>query len=186
MCRYGWKIYKPHFACFRCRKVFKKAPIQDYLKQKELLDVYYKLLRAQRDAKGRQAFEEHYGVTLVELEGRYSADVGKCPQCGGEMADLGYDFRAPKQRDVKAWRMIEQMFELGHVFRTCGCNGFGYVPKGTAEYAQYLQDRLQDYQASFRLAVDGKGIDAMEKDDAMAYWSERITLIERELQRAAK
>jgi len=30
---YFFKTYKPHFACLKCRKVFKKIAIEDYLKQ---------------------------------------------------------------------------------------------------------------------------------------------------------
>lgn len=45
------------------------------------------------------------------------------------MADLGRDFRPPKQSDVRAWQVVEQLFEAGETFHSCGRNGPGYRPR---------------------------------------------------------
>jgi DNA-directed RNA polymerase subunit RPC12/RpoP len=35
MCRYGFKQYKQHYACFGCRKVFRKPPVYDWPKAQQ-------------------------------------------------------------------------------------------------------------------------------------------------------
>jgi uncharacterized FAD-dependent dehydrogenase len=53
MCRYALKTYKPHFACFDCRKVFKKTPIEDYLKQRGDDFAYWQLVKSIRWKKNK-------------------------------------------------------------------------------------------------------------------------------------
>jgi hypothetical protein len=36
MCRYAFKDYKPHYACFDCRKTFKRRHLSDFEETKEL------------------------------------------------------------------------------------------------------------------------------------------------------
>ena len=75
ICMSGEKTYKQHYACFRCRKAFKKTNSREVPKR-----------RLETDVHGR---------------------IVHCPQCGERMPDVGFDFEAPKQHDIKAWAEAE-------------------------------------------------------------------------------
>src|SRR5688500_14781128 len=34
-----------------------------------------------------------------------------CPECGSEMRSMGRYFKAPRQRDIKAWRVIKMALQ---------------------------------------------------------------------------
>lgn len=70
----------------------------------------------------------------------------KCPQCGHLMADMGLDFESPKQKDVKAWEHIKNLYSVGITFHSCGCTGPGYIPNTSERLAQYFKDLLKEYQ----------------------------------------
>lgn len=108
MCRYGqYGPYKRHFACFSCRKGFKR------FQESEWPDL-------QRPAEG---------------------DVvpAPCPDCKRPMADMGFDFKPPKQRDVEHWEVVEFLFRRGFKYNSCGCGGPGYRPSRWDEVPAFLE-----------------------------------------------
>lgn len=125
MCRYAETNYKSHFACFDCRKAFKKVSIDDWSEQKGL-DYAYRKLAQNRCLSDRQA-EEEFGTTYASLRDRYIQDVAICPQCGGTMAAMGLDFRAPKTEAIEEWEVLRVLYEHGFAFHGCGCS-VGYTP----------------------------------------------------------
>ncbi len=60
MCRYAYKTYKTHFACFECRKVFKKTPIEDYLKQQGNDFTYWQLVKFNRVLRLCESLLAHF------------------------------------------------------------------------------------------------------------------------------
>lgn len=111
MCRYAEHSYKPHYACFECRKTFKRRLIYDIDRDKQAND----------------------------------SAIAKCPQCGNLMANMGKDFEAPKQRDVKAWKHIQSLYKADVTFHSCGCTGPGYIPKDTEALVTYLERIKEQY-----------------------------------------
>jgi hypothetical protein len=63
-----------------------------------------------------------------------------CPQCGRQMYNMGYDFKAPKQSDRAQWKKVEQLFIHGYNYATCGC-GAGYRPQRLSEVPLFLQEQ---------------------------------------------
>lgn len=126
MCRYAFKDYKSHFACFDCRKTFKKTSITDWTKQKGLDYAYKKLLR-DWSTKNRKKTEDVVGTTYEKIRDDYLEDVATCPQCGGAMAGMGYDFKAPKVGATEEWEVIRALYDHGFAFHGCGCS-VGYTP----------------------------------------------------------
>jgi hypothetical protein len=109
MCRYGLSgPYKDHFACFTCRKSFKKPSVED----------------------GAERFDVEIGEPIAI----------KCPQCRGEMVDLGLDFKPPKQSDKRQWEKVRILFDHGVTFHSCGCGGPGFRPKELRDVASFLKD----------------------------------------------
>lgn len=126
MCRYAFTDYKSHFACFECRKAFKKTSITDWVKQNGFDYSYSELLRV-GNSKNRKPIEEGMGITLESIRNEYMNDVSACPECGVAMAAMGFDFKAPKQQSEEEWRIIHLLYDNGFAFRGCGCS-VGYAP----------------------------------------------------------
>lgn len=127
MCRYAFKSYKSHFACFTCRKAFKKAPLQDYVKHKGLEEAYARIARTAGSPEQRARVERSLGITLQQIEEMYLQDVCTCPECAQPMAAMGLDFKAPRHHDFEAWTIIRHLHEHGFAFQGCGCS-VGYKP----------------------------------------------------------
>ena len=102
MCRcaeYG--PYKRHFACFDCRKGFKRAA----------------------SARMQDAAD----------------DPAPCPDCGRPMADMGLDFKPPKQTDVEHWEVVARLYRRGFAYHSCGCVGPGYRPTRRVDVPGFLE-----------------------------------------------
>jgi DNA-directed RNA polymerase subunit RPC12/RpoP len=118
MCRYAYHIYKHHYACFRCRKMFRKP------RRHEL------------------------AVPIAEDATR----IVPCPQCGVAMANMGMDFKAPRQTDVKQWRKAELLYAHGFNFSSCGCNGPGPRPAALREVPSFLVEQEAHKRETVRQA----------------------------------
>ena len=181
MCRYAQKSYKSHFACFTCRKSFKQPPIRDWLTLHGLEHAYDKLLDVWAHKDKLRARESELGVTYESLVEKYSAAAHRCPQCSGQMIDMGMDFKAPRQQNKKAWRILQGMFRVGHCFHTCGCLGPGWVPTATSEYRQYLEGQRRGYLARLQDLPRATIRESTEDDEARAHWASLIRAIDKEI-----
>ncbi len=56
------------------------------------------------------------------------AKEAKCPNCGGEMANLGRDLRLPVKTKDEQWRCIKYLVDNKYNIYSCGCQGIGFVP----------------------------------------------------------
>lgn len=147
MCRYGSTRYKPHYACFGCRKSFKR--------------------RLQRD---------------VDPGG--DERPSRCPQCRGEMASMGLDFKPPAQTKKKAWAILEDLWMVGETFHSCGCGGPGYRPRTRRDYARFLDDTLKHYQERLGSWRDG-GVPVDEQTrERIDYWRTRVARVEAAIHRS--
>lgn len=184
MCRYAFSgPYKHHFVCFDCRKAFKQPAIEDYLTMRGWGEVYRQLVEAWNDRYALAEREKELGARLADLQTQFSVAERKCPECGKLMVDLGLDLKPPRKTDVRAWKKLQGMFTVGHEWRTCGCNGPGWIPKSTADYRHYLTSTLRAYQKNLKFAQQRTNTTTEEKRDAVDYWGSRIDLIQAELQR---
>jgi hypothetical protein len=178
MCRYASKTYKIHFACFNCRKSFKKAPSEDLAIQNGDWEDYKLAFWSYSSAKSKK-FRKENPDRVIYLTEKYKNRKEKCPECGELMTDLGLDFKAPKKDKTKEWEIIKGLYRIGKSFYSCGCNGIGYVPKNEKEYKEYLLKNRYYYQQ--RLDKRDAGL---LKENLSAYimrFSELIELIEQEL-----
>jgi hypothetical protein len=182
MCRYASSgPYKSHYACFSCRKAFKQPPIKDYLDSRGRGYVYKQLQHLWANKKALQLREQELGHRLSDLEAEYRNATHKCPECGGEMIDMGLDFKPPRQTDAKAWKTLHGMHRVGHVFHTCGCNGPGWIPKSTTDYRNYLASRKMGYEEQLERIQNASTLSPEGKKEAGEYWISRIEAIEQEL-----
>ena len=188
MCRYGFSTYKLHYLCFNCKKQFKQTPLsekmgENYDTYKRLDDIsngIYKLAKYHPKYKKDQVF-----VLTVEekklyqdLKKRYFSPI-VCPQCRQPMIQTGLDIKAPKMKDIDAWKALEDTHKLGYTFSSCGCSGSGFVPKDKAAYKDFLQQKLESYQFYYDIAIKKMNEDP-DKYDTMSdnfYWANLITKI---------
>ena len=61
-----------------------------------------------------------------------------CPECGEPMSDLGSDFKAPRQRDVRQWLKVEVLAGFGVTYRPGCCDGPGRRPAELTEVEDFL------------------------------------------------
>jgi len=182
MCRYAFSgPYKRHFACFACRKSFKQPPIEDYLALQGRGHIYRELVAVWSNAAELAIREKNFGTRLDDLRAEYHAAEHKCPECGGLMADLGLDFKPPKQSDTRAWTAIAGVYRAGHEWRTCGCNGPGWIPKSKFDLQQYLTKRKEHFKEQLRHTEDCQDLSTDAKREAANFWASRIQAIEKEL-----
>ena len=92
MCRYAFHNYRDHFACFHCRQAFK------YWQWEECDEGDWR-----RQRRLRQVPRE-----II------------CPDCARPMADMGLDFKAPRQEDRETWQILEALYQHGFTFHGCG------------------------------------------------------------------
>ena len=45
--------------------------------------------------------------------------ICKCPECGLPMADIGFEFKAPKQTNKKQWEKVRILYNHGFTFHSC-------------------------------------------------------------------
>ena len=101
MCRYAFVNYKLTYGCFNCQIGFKRRNLGD-VKPDE-----------------------------VAAAVKRGEDIGKdfrCPNCGGEMANLGRDLRLPVKTKNEQWACIKYLFDNKYNIYSCGCQGIGFVP----------------------------------------------------------
>ncbi len=93
------KNYKRHYICLNCKKGFKKPAITDvkhakYTDYSSLMDTYY---RASLDRDIIRYIQDAIIKAKVV-----------CPNCGGNMLQVDYNFKVPAQRDIKYWNKLEK------------------------------------------------------------------------------
>lgn len=83
--------------------------------------------------------------------GQKESVEAKCPQCGGLMADMGLDFKAPQKDDIKAWKHVQDLYTVGMTFHSCGCSGPGYIPRDKEQILNKLEYTKKSYIENFRI-----------------------------------
>jgi hypothetical protein len=101
MCRYAFYNYKNTYACFTCQVGFKRRNHYD----------------VEPDLYNRKT-----------KEGEEFGKDAKCPNCGGEMHNIGRDLRLPPKTKKEQWRCIEYLVQKKYNIYSCGCQGIGFVP----------------------------------------------------------
>jgi len=163
MCRYAYKTYKLHLVCFTCRKQFKRPPLRDLLAQRGKLDAFEKLQRVYHRPALREALERKLGTSIEEMRREMREVACRCPQCRAPMADLGLDFKPPREANVKAWARVRTMYRLGHAWHTCGCQGPGFVPVDATGYAEYLASRERLFAGRLKAASSDPALSPGER-----------------------
>ena len=115
MCRYAHHRYRDHFACFDCRKAFKAWLWED---------------GNPTDWKTQGRFR-HISRSVV------------CPECQKLMANMGLDFKAPPQRDIRAWQVMAALYRQGINFDGCGCYVGFRPPRNLRDVPAFLANRHQ-------------------------------------------
>jgi hypothetical protein len=122
MCRYGFATYKLTYGCFKCQVGFKRPLLNDVLGEK-----------LRKEIANKEFVEKDF----------------KCPNCGGEMANLGRDLRLPTKTKDEQWRAIKYLYDNKYNIYSCGCQGIGFVPHKLSEAVQLVEDSKQRWKQYF-------------------------------------
>jgi hypothetical protein len=156
--------------------------MEDYLDSRGQGYVYQELCKAHShlwaNARSLENREAELGCRLADLEQEYRNASHTCPECSGEMIDMGLDFKPPKQTDAKAWKTLQGMYRVGHAFHTCGCDGPGWIPSSTNDYRNYLASKKKGYEEQLLLVRKSSTLSSVEKAEAGEFWSSRIEAVE--------
>jgi hypothetical protein len=85
--------------------------------------VTYACFKCQIGFKRRNIFD-----VQPELTGTDSAKDAKCPNCTGEMFNIGRDLRLPPKTKNEQWACIKYLVDNNYNIYSCGCQGIGFVP----------------------------------------------------------
>ena len=138
MCRYAMHVYKSHYACFACRKMFRQAVPHER---------YDRHLYSDNDASVNRDKPSRKQPVVPQ--------VSVCPQCKQPMHNLGMDFKAPPRDNLKQWEKARQLYAHGYHWRGCGC-GMGLRVKTLAEVQPFLEAEAQrkaDYERAQRTST---------------------------------
>ena len=133
MCRYSFSTYKNTYGCFNCQIGFKRRLLGD----------------VQPEEAAKQA-------DIDRKEGNPSKTQFKdfqCPNCGGEMANLGRDLRLPAKTKNEQWQCIKYLIDNNYNIYSCGCQGIGFVPHKMQD-AITLVAESKGYQNVFQKQYD--------------------------------
>jgi hypothetical protein len=111
MCRYAFYKYKNTYACFKCQVGFKRRNIGD----------------VQPDLVNTNSAQD------------YMHDA-KCPNCSGEMTNIGRDLRLPTKTKDEQWRCIKYLVDHNYNIYSCGCQGIGFVPHKMQDAIELVAD----------------------------------------------
>ena len=89
--------------------------------------------------------------------------IVKCPQCSQQMANIGRDFKPPKQSNQKQWSKVKILYENGYTFHSCGCCGPGFRPDELSEVQDFIESHRSKSEGERLLArilekLERKGI----------------------------
>jgi hypothetical protein len=126
MCRYSFYNYKITYGCFNCQVGFKRRNLND-IKPDEL--------------------------TAASKIGEDISKDFRCPNCGGEMANLGRDLRLPAKTKNEQWACIKYLIDNKYNIYSCGCQGIGFVPHKMSD-AIALVAESKNYKNTFQKQYD--------------------------------
>lgn len=63
-----------------------------------------------------------------------------CPDCGGEMQEMGRYFRAPKRGDVEQWMKVQALAEAGFTFHSSYSNRVGNYPERLRDVESFIEN----------------------------------------------
>jgi hypothetical protein len=106
--------YQIQFACFKCRKAYKRPYIVNELQRSAWL--------SQR-ISGRQPSKP------------FLMPVYHCPECNGLLTMMGRAFRAPRHDSLEQWSKVELMARSGFTFHSSA----GRLPDTLNEARKYIE-----------------------------------------------
>jgi hypothetical protein len=83
----------------------------------------YACFNCQIGFKRRNIFDVQPNLTSED-----TVKDAKCPNCAGEMFNIGRDLRLPPKTKDEQWRCIKYLVDNKYNIYSCGCQGIGFVP----------------------------------------------------------
>lgn len=112
----------------------------------------------------RKVYRQPMRHEMARPIGREDRRLVPCPQCGMAMTNIGKDFKAPRQADVKQWQKVQELFASGYSFGSCGCSGPGPRPTTLREVGTFLAEQRRLQAESERLlGINGRALELSQQ-----------------------
>lgn len=117
----------------------------------------------------RKMFRQPMRHEMARPIAREEKRVSPCPQCGQAMTNLGKDFKAPRQTDVKQWQKVQELYANGYSFGSCGCCGPGPRPATLQDVKPFLAEQKRLNKERVRQArIEQKATELSQKRNKRA------------------
>ena len=63
-----------------------------------------------------------------------------CPQCSGQLYEMGRSFKAPRTSDIKQWKKVQWLYSEGFRFIGCGSRGGAKLPSELHQVETFLKE----------------------------------------------
>ncbi|MFY0673140.1 MAG: hypothetical protein JXQ87_07030 [Bacteroidia bacterium] len=146
--------------------------IKDLIEQNGEWSFYEKAF-LQSNRQKKESYRIEHKLKVEQFENKYFNKTYYCPECRAEMFDLGMDIRVPKLGKSKEWKILKDMYKIGHAFQTCGCDGPGFIPKNRVDYKDYLINKKETYEQVLEYKSQRQ-----PNHSERIYWKEKIKKIE--------
>ena len=94
-------------------------------------------------------YKQHWACFSCKKSFKYPHSKKQvCPQCGKPMVAMGLDFKVPSQGDLRQWRKVKRLHQLGVHFASSGWGGPGPRPKTLRDLKELIS--TLDSQANGR------------------------------------
>jgi DNA-directed RNA polymerase subunit RPC12/RpoP len=103
----------------------------------------------------------------------------KCPDCGKSTDWIGPKFRAPKTENIKAWKSIKALHDIGLLHSIGWANNYFEIPETT----KALKDFLKDLKVNYEWSIKKWATNEYSSDNKIQikHFSEAIKKIEKHL-----
>ena len=79
----------------------------------------------------------------------------RCPECDGQMYEMGRSFKAPKSSDTRQWTKVNILYAEGFRFIGCGSHDGLPLPAKLSDLESFLRDNVKH---PLRVAAPNKQI----------------------------
>ncbi|PHR46408.1 MAG: hypothetical protein COA32_11175 [Fluviicola sp.] len=105
----------------------------------------------------------------------------KCPECGRFSSWIGPKFRSPKKDDLKAWKSVDVLYDLGLLHYIGWTNSDADIPNSRKGLKDFLIQLKEDYERNVRGWVSAEY--SIENKNQIKYFSDGIRNLERAIQK---
>ncbi len=109
-----------------------------------------------------------------------------CPNCGGEMANLGRDLRLPAKTKNEEWKCIKYLFDNKYNIYSCGCQGIGFVPHKMEDAIELVREYASRQERALKTEATQRKFEERTKAKSDRAKARKTEMLLREIKKENK